>query len=92
MLENSFNFIKDEAEWIGNQLIFDIKSEGVKTLLTFTQKGLTSQYECYEICREAWTNYINHSLYQLILNGKGEPNPKEGDGYNKNMADKWKLE
>jgi len=91
VVENNFNFVKDQEEWVGNHLIFEIKSEGDKTRLTFTQEGLTHFYECYNVCREAWTNYIQNSLYKLITTGKGEPNPKEGDGYNKALADKWKL-
>jgi hypothetical protein len=61
------------------------------TKLTFTQEGLTSFYECFEVCRDGWNNYINNSLYKLISTGKGEPNPKEGEGFNKELADKWKL-
>ena len=91
VVENSFNFVKDQNEWVGNHLIFDIQEEGGKTKLTFTQVGLTSVYECYTVCQEAWTNYINNSLYKLITTGKGDPNPKEGEGYNKQLADKWKL-
>ncbi len=91
VIANSFNFVKDQHEWVGNELIFDIQKEGNKTKLTFTQEGLTPMYECYNVCQEGWTNYINNSLYKLITTGKGEPNPKEGDGYNKQLADKWKL-
>ena len=91
VIENSFNFVKDKEEWIGNHLIFDISKERGKTKLTFTQEGLTPLYECYDVCQEAWTNYINKSLYELITTGKGEPNPREGEGYNKQLADKWKL-
>ena len=92
VMENSFNFIKDPAEWVGNRLIFEIQKQGNRTKLTFTQEGLTPFYECYDICQEAWTNYIQNSLYKLITTGKGEPNPKEEeDGYNKELADKWKL-
>jgi len=27
----------------------------------------------------------------LITTGKGEQNPKEDEGYNKELADEWKL-
>lgn len=89
--ENSFNFIEDQEEWVGNHLIFDIQKEGNKTKLTFTHKGLTAFYECFEVCRDGWNNSINNSLFKLITTGKGEPNPKEGEGFNKELADKWKL-
>ncbi|PHN02591.1 ATPase [Flavilitoribacter nigricans DSM 23189 = NBRC 102662] len=91
VIENSFNFVQDQNEWVGNRLIFEISQEGDQTKLNFTQEGLTNFYECYGVCRDGWNNYINNSLYQLITTGKGEPNPKEGDGFNKALADKWKL-
>ncbi len=91
IVENSFNFTDDANEWTGDRIIFDITKEGNQTRITFTQVGLTPQYECFEICRAGWNNYINNSLYQLITKGKGAPNPKEGDGFNKTLADKWKL-
>ena len=91
VMENNFKFVKDKEEWTGNRLIFEIGKEGEKTRLTFTQEGLTEFYECYDVCQEAWTNYVNNSLYKLITTGKGEPNPSEGDGYNKELANKWKL-
>lgn len=89
--ENSFNFIEDKSEWVGNHMVFDIAREGDKTRLTFTQEGLTEFYECFKVCRDGWDNYINNSLYHFITTGKGEPNPKEGDGFNKKLAEKWQL-
>jgi len=43
----------------------------------------SSQYECYEICQDAWTNYIQNSLSDLITTGKGQPNAKEGKAKDK---------
>jgi hypothetical protein len=91
VLNNHFNFTKDETEWTGTKIIFGIAEKNGKTALRFTHDGLTSWYECYEICREAWTNYINNSLYSLITTGKGDPNPKEG-GFNDQIIKKWKLQ
>jgi uncharacterized protein YndB with AHSA1/START domain len=76
ILENYFKFTKDKNEWTGDKIIFEIAKKGNKTQLTMTQIGLTPEYECYEICRGAWTNYIQISLYQLITTGKGKPNAK----------------
>lgn len=92
ILDNYFKFTTDKSEWIGTKLVFDITKKGEQTAVTFTHEGLVPQYECYEICREAWTNYIKESLYKLITTGKGEPNPKENDGFNTELAKKWKLE
>ena len=75
-LENYFKFTADEKEWTGDQMVFEILKEEGKTRLTFTQVGLNSEYECFDICQNAWTNYIQNSLYKLITTGRGEPNAK----------------
>lgn len=77
VLGNYFAFTKDKEEWIGNQLIFEITEKGNKTELQFTQVGLVPEYECYDICENAWNTYIKKSLYSLITTGKGQPNSKE---------------
>lgn len=84
VLDNYFNFTQDEHEWKDNTIVFEITSKGNKTLLQFTQVGLTPEEECYDICEKAWGNYIESSLYNLITTGKGEPNPKEG-GFNEQI-------
>jgi hypothetical protein len=91
VLDNEFNFIEDKSEWIGTKLIFDISSEGGKTKITFTHEGLVPEYECYKVCYDAWGNYIKNSLYSLITTGKGNPNPKDKDGFNAELADKWNI-
>lgn len=91
VLENDFNFISDKTEWVNTKLIFDITSESGKTKVTFTHEGLTPEYECFEVCFDAWTGYIKNSLYNLITTGKGGPNPKEGEGFNAELAEKWNL-
>ena len=90
VLDNHFSFIKDETEWVGTKVIFEITEEDGKTQLHFTHQGLVPQYECYDICNEGWTNYIRNSLYKLITTGKGEPNPKEG-GFNSELLKKWSM-
>ncbi|SDD41298.1 hypothetical protein SAMN05216464_101666 [Mucilaginibacter pineti] len=76
VLDNYFNFTKDQTEWIGTKIIFDISEQDNKTQIRFTHLGLIPLYECYEICFNAWTNYITSSLLNLITTGKGEPNKK----------------
>jgi hypothetical protein len=75
--DNHFNFVDDKTEWKGTKLVFDIASKGGKTEVRFTHLGLVPDYECFEICSEAWGGYINGSLKSLIATGKGQPNPKE---------------
>lgn len=90
VLENQFNFTKDKSEWRGNKIIFEISEKANQTQLQFTQLGLTPEYECYNVCEDAWTSYIQGSLKDLITSGKGKPNSKEG-GLNAELIEKWKL-
>ncbi len=78
VLDNEFNFIEDKSEWIGTKLIFEISDKNGKTKVQFTHEGLVPDYECYNICQDAWTGYIQGSLQSLITTGKGKPNTKEG--------------
>src|SRR5687767_9299343 len=57
VMDNHFKFTKDKREWIDNKIVFDITQKGNQTQLQFTQVGLVPQYECYDICRDAWSNY-----------------------------------
>jgi hypothetical protein len=77
VLDNYFNFTYDKNEWKGTKIIFEISQKDTKTQIRFTHLGLVPGYECYEVCRDAWSNYINNSLRSLITTGKGQPNPKE---------------
>ncbi|HTN35788.1 MAG TPA: SRPBCC domain-containing protein [Arachidicoccus sp.] len=77
VLENYFSFTKDQSEWIGTKVEFDISEVGGRTQVHFTHRGLVPAHECYTICHDAWSGYINNSLRSLITTGKGQPNPKE---------------
>ena len=74
VLDNYFKFTKDKSEWKGTKIIFDITQKDNKTQVRFTHQGLVPEYECYDICKNAWTKYIQVSLYNLITTGKGQPN------------------
>lgn len=71
------NFTKDKREWKGTKISFDISKEGNKTKLRFTHIGLVPEYECYDVCSDAWGFIIKGSLRSLITTGKGEPHQKE---------------
>lgn len=77
VLENYFKFTKDTTEWTGTTISFEITEKDGKTQIAMTHHGLTSEYECFEICRGAWTNYIQNSLGSLISTGDGKPNGKD---------------
>jgi hypothetical protein len=75
VLDNYFSFTSDKSEWIGTSIHFDIGTKDGKTALVFTHLGLVPSYECFDVCSDAWTNYIQGSLRSLIETGKGNPNP-----------------
>ena len=70
--DNYFAFTKDKSEWVGNKITFEISKHGNQTQLVFTQIGLVPAYECYNVCRDAWTGFIQKSLRSLIATGKGQ--------------------
>ena len=79
VLHNDFNFIKDKAEWNSTDVVFEILEKGDQTEVRFTHIGLVPAYECYDICANAWGQYVTGSLRNLIATGVGQPNPVEGD-------------
>lgn len=74
--DNYFNFTKDTSEWKNTSVCFEISAVANKTQVIFTHIGLVPAYECYDACFEGWTNYIGHSLFNLITTGIGAPNGK----------------
>ena len=77
VLDAAISFVKDEDEWNGTDIVFEITREGDKTELRFTHVGLVPAIECYGKCSGAWGYYITESLCSLIMTGKGDPNEKE---------------
>nr|WP_121272591.1 SRPBCC domain-containing protein [Pedobacter schmidteae] len=75
--DNYFNFTRNEKEWTGTKVRFEIAEKGDQTELIFTHEGLVPAEECYDICAGSWGNYIKSSLKSLIETGKGNPNPYE---------------
>lgn len=77
VLDNYFNFIDDQTEWKDTEIIFEISETDSGAEVRFTHVGLVPRYECYDVCSNAWSGYINGSLRDLINTGKGQPNPRE---------------
>ncbi|MEZ0446513.1 SRPBCC family protein [Cellulomonas sp. ICMP 17802] len=73
VLEAELTFVEDTAEWVGTRVRFEITPEGGRTRLRFTHVGLVPAHECFEICHNAWSWYINVSLRRRITTGAGLP-------------------
>lgn len=41
----------------------------------FTHVGLVPQYDCSDVCSNAWAGYLGGSLWNLINTGAGSPTP-----------------
>ena len=74
VVDNYFKFTQDKSEWTGTKIIFEISRKNNKTQIRVTHAGLVPEYECFDICSNAWTHYVQESLRDLITTGKGQPN------------------
>lgn len=77
VLDNYFNFVENQAEWKGTEVVFEISGNSGGAEVHVTHLGLVPQYDCYDVCSNAWSGYLGGSLRNLINTGKGQPNPKE---------------
>jgi len=70
-------WIKDNKEWKGTKIRFDISTEHNATQINFTHIGLVPGIECYDGCTKGWNQYINESLLKFLTEGKGLPDRKK---------------
>lgn len=65
--------LQRKNEWVGTQIVFKLTpEEGGKTRLDFEHIGLTPEFECFDICRGGWDQYLG-SLQSLVETGQGAP-------------------
>lgn len=74
--ESELNFIEDKDEWTNTTIIFEIASDGNKTQVNFTHKGLNPDVECFHDCVKGWDYYLKGSLFKLLTEGNGTPGSK----------------
>lgn len=60
VIDSNLTFLKMPDEWTGTKINFDVSTEGNQTKVTFTHNGLTPQFECYEGCSNAWSQYLEN--------------------------------
>jgi hypothetical protein len=75
--DSKLNFLKDKQEWNNTRVSFEISTEHDKTKINFTHIGLVPEIECFGACSNAWSQYIQQSLWRLVTTGKGQPEKKE---------------
>ena len=74
---SKLTFVENETEWTGTKISFDISKEENKTRIVFTHLGLVPEFECYDSCAPAWTQYIQERLLlSLTTTGKKQPGKK----------------
>lgn len=69
--EADLSFAQNKEEWKGTDIVFEILVKDGKTVVTFTHRGLTPKFECYEACSGGWDFYITTSLQNFLVNGVG---------------------
>ncbi len=75
--DSKLNFLKDKQEWNNTQISFEISTRDGKTKIDFRHIGLVPEIECFDACSNAWSQYIQGSLLNLINMAKGRPAIKE---------------
>lgn len=69
--DSKLSFVKDQTEWTGTKIVFEISDVKNKTQVRFSHLGLVPEFECYGDCSNAWGKLIQESLFSLITTGKG---------------------
>lgn len=70
VLDSQLSFVKDQSEWTGTEIVFEISERNGKTEVRFTHAGLVPEYECFDSCSNAWGTLVNGNLRKLIATGE----------------------
>ncbi|UKB78189.1 SRPBCC family protein [Chryseobacterium sp. MEBOG07] len=64
--------LKNQTEWIGTNVVWEIEQKENSSLLQLTHVGLNPTVECYTICSGGWKQFIG-SLKLFLETGTGTP-------------------
>ena len=64
--ESKLTFLKEQDEWTGTKISFEISKVGDKTEIRFTHVGLVPTIECYDVCSQVWSQYIEERLLAAL--------------------------
>jgi hypothetical protein len=70
------HWLKDKKEWKDTKMTWEISTQKDAMQITFTHIGLVPGLECYDGCENAWGQYINGSLFKLLIKGRRIPELK----------------
>lgn len=76
VLDSNLTWIKNEKEWKGTQLVFEIFHLQEQLEIRFTHFGLTPEIECFNGCSKGWNYFIHESLFGFLNENKGKPDKK----------------
>ena len=64
--EANLSFVDKTDEWNGTKISFEISQELGKTKIVFTHIGLVPEFQCYNSCAPAWTQYVQERLTDVL--------------------------
>jgi len=73
VIDSLVPLFKNEKQWNGTKMLWEIAAEGDTTRITFTHIGLTPETECYTDCEAGWSFFIKESLLKLLTEKQGLP-------------------
>jgi uncharacterized protein YndB with AHSA1/START domain len=68
--ESKLTWLKNQDDWTGTRMIFEISGRGDSTILRFAHEGLSPEKESYATCAEGWKLVITDYLFNFITSGK----------------------
>lgn len=68
--QSTLTWFRDPSEWTNTRMVFEITTNGDRTVLHFTHDGLVPGKECYAMCAQGWDRAIKESLFHIITAGQ----------------------